>query len=221
MIPIPEQELQAGVRSLGNRAFSTYDLILVFQQMYPVTWQSLEDEYGKGGAGAGRHYSAYSRIAHALNKLSKTEYITKLDYRPSPTGYGNSIIRYWAFTTSEQDYPDEIQNPDAVTEGSKTTVVVNKYERNSGARYKCIKKWGVNCVVCNFNFENIYGDRGAGFIHVHHLVPLSEVGEEYQLDPIKDLRPVCPNCHAMLHRTIPAISVEQLIDLLKQSSKPE
>ncbi len=160
MVPIPEEELQTGVRSLGNRAFSTYDLILVFQQMYPVTWQSLEDEYGKGGAGAGRHYSAYSRIAQALNKLSKTEYITKLDYRPSPAGYGHPLIRYWAFTT--------------------------------GARYKCIKKWGVNCVVCNFNFENIYGDRGAGFIHVHHLVPLSEVGEEYQLDPHQRFAPSLP-----------------------------
>ena len=75
MVPIPEEELQTGVRSLGNRAFSTYDLILVFQQMYPVTWQSLEDEYGKGGAGAGRHYSAYRRLNLALITRSTTKCI--------------------------------------------------------------------------------------------------------------------------------------------------
>ena len=216
MISIPEEELQTVARSLGNRAFSTYDFILKFQKTYPDSWQLLENHYGKGGAGAGQHYSAYSRVAQALNKLSKTEYIAKLEYRSSPNGWGHPLIRYWAFTTSDQEYPDEIQQPETVAEGAKKTVVVNKYERNPNARLKCINKWGVSCAVCNFNFEEIYGNRGAGYIHVHHLIPLSEIGGEYQLDPIKDLRPVCPNCHAMLHKTVPAISIEQLKILLKK-----
>ena len=39
----------------------------------------------------------------------------------------------------------------------------------------------------------------AGFIHVHHLRPLSEIRGEYMVDPVADLCPVCPNCHAVIH----------------------
>lgn len=45
-------------------------------------------------------------------------------------------------------------------------------------------------------FTDMYGDIGKDFIHVHHLL----IGEEYVVDHIKDLRPVCPNCHAMLDK---------------------
>ena len=54
--------------------------------------------------------------------------------------------------------------------------------------------------ICGFDFEKTYGEIGKGFIHVHHIVPVSEIGESYRVDYEKDLIPVCPNCHAMLHR---------------------
>ena len=60
----------------------------------------------------------------------------------------------------------------------------------------------------------IYGDIAEGFIHVHHLVPLSAIKEDYQLDPVNDLLPVCPNCHAMLHRRKPPFTPEQLKALM-------
>lgn len=49
------------------------------------------------------------------------------------------------------------------------------------------------------NFEKFYGKLGKHFIHVHHIIPLKDINEEYIVNPIKDLIPVCPNCHAMLH----------------------
>jgi 5-methylcytosine-specific restriction protein A len=55
---------------------------------------------------------------------------------------------------------------------------------------------------------------GAGFIQVHHTVPLSSIGTEYVIDPIRDLIPVCPNCHAMLHRKTPPFSIAELRGLL-------
>ena len=72
------------------------------------------------------------------------------------------------------------------------------------ARKKCIEHYGAKCAVsnCGFDFEKLYGDIGKGFIHVHHLTQLSDIGQGYEVDPIKDLRPVCPNCHAMLHQKI-------------------
>ena len=79
-------------------------------------------------------------------------------------------------------------------------MVVNSYERNREAREICIAAHGCRCSVCGMDFEQMYGDIGRGFIHVHHIVPISTIGAEYKLDPVKDLVPVCPNCHAMLHR---------------------
>ncbi|KLI82901.1 restriction endonuclease [Vibrio parahaemolyticus] len=119
-------------------------------------------------------------------------------------------MRYWAENKNFHDFPDEIDESTTISEGAKKTVTVNKYERNRAARTLCIEKYGVSCFVCDFNFEEKYGSLGAGFIHVHHLKPLGEIGEEYQLDPVRDLRPVCPNCHAMLHRHKPAIPIEEL-----------
>lgn len=118
--------------------------------------------------------------------------------------------------TGEQPYAEEIipANGVALTEGAKRTVTVNTYERNSRARSMCIAHWGCLCVVCNFDFQKIYGDIGSGFIHVHHLIPVSEIGKSYHVDPINDLRPICPNCHSMLHTSDPPLDMEQLKKLL-------
>ena len=110
-------------------------------------------------------------------------------------------------------YPDDLE-PTGYVEGSQKTIIVNAYERNSEARVKCIAHWGTNCAVCNFHFMLFYGELGRSYIHVHHLKPLTEIREEYEVDPIKDLRPVCPNCHSMLHRKRPALSIEELRSLV-------
>ncbi|RPA27848.1 HNH endonuclease [Shewanella frigidimarina] len=74
----------------------------------------------------------------------------------------------------------------------------------------CIAHFGVTCQVCDFDFEKTYGEIGKGFIHVHHKIDLATIGENYQVDPINDLIPVCPNCHAMLHTEKPAMSIDKL-----------
>jgi HNH endonuclease len=96
------------------------------------------------------------------------------------------------------------------TEGTPQSVLVDIYERNSLARKACIEHYGAQCQVCGFDFGKTYGKIGEGFIHVHHVRPLSEVGEQYQVHPVVDLRPVCPNCHAMLHRKDPPLLINQL-----------
>lgn len=106
-------------------------------------------------------------------------------------------------------FPDEIPNPKEIFEGAKKLVTVNSYERNAKARQKCIEHYGSVCSVCDFDFERAYGERGKDFIHVHHLVQLSSIGKAYQVNPVEDLRPVCPNCHAMLHRD-PLFTIDQL-----------
>src|SRR5262249_48094101 len=84
------------------------------------------------------------------------------------------------------------------------------------ARTQCIEHYGTNCSVCEFNFGAVYGPIAAGLIHVHHLRPLSEVGGEYVVNPIADLRPVCPNCHAVMHRHSPPYSIEEVRGFMHQ-----
>jgi len=101
-------------------------------------------------------------------------------------------------------------------EGNIQEVLCNQYERDPQARKKCVAYYGTKCCVCSFDFSQVFGDLGEGFIHVHHLRPLSEIKEEYQVDPINDLRPICPNCHAMIHRKSPPFTIEELQDILRQ-----
>jgi 5-methylcytosine-specific restriction enzyme A len=108
----------------------------------------------------------------------------------------------------------EVIDSQRYPEGATQRITVTIYERNREARGICIRHYGLDCMVCGFNFQQTYGEVGATFIHVHHLKPLSEIGREYTLDPIQDLQPVCPNCHAMLHRKTPPYSIEELRELL-------
>jgi 5-methylcytosine-specific restriction protein A len=89
-------------------------------------------------------------------------------------------------------------------------ILVNRYERNAKARQACLAHYGHTCFGCGFNFQQFYGSLAAGYIHVHHLRPLSQLKARYQVDPIQDLRPVCANCHAVLHLRTPPYSIEEL-----------
>ncbi|EAS40754.1 HNH endonuclease [Photobacterium profundum] len=114
-------------------------------------------------------------------------------------------------------YPDEIDEK-SFPEGMAKKVVINSFERNKTARNSCIEEYGLSCSVCEFNFEKAYGELGTGFIHVHHVVDISSIGYAYQVDPKKDLVPVCPNCHAMLHKRKPAFTVQELKAHLTRTS---
>lgn len=112
---------------------------------------------------------------------------------------------------SEEITPDSGEH----WEGSVSTVMVNKYERSSSARKKCLEHWGYGCAVCGRTMEEMYGPEGAGRIHVHHLTPISEIGKEYQVDPINDLLPVCPNCHAAIHFGMKHRTIEEVKAMIR------
>lgn len=105
------------------------------------------------------------------------------------------------------DYPED---DDKLYEGALVKVMANKYERNQKARKECVAKKGYKCLVCGCDFEKAYGEIGKGFIHVHHVVPISSIGQEYELNVDTDLVPVCPNCHYMMHRKDPPYTVEEM-----------
>ena len=117
-------------------------------------------------------------------------------------------IELW--TTEEEALPD-----DAFIEGGRTAVLVNAYERSAAARQACIDHHGAKCAICDFDFADRYGPQLEGFIHVHHVVPLHMLSEEHVVDPINDLRPVCPNCHAVIHSRNPEFSMAAVQALLR------
>ena len=106
-------------------------------------------------------------------------------------------------------------------EGLARRIQTTIYERDPTARQECIDYYGARCTICDLSFEDRYGPMGAGYIHVHHLVPISGWGEEYEVDPVGDLRPVCPNCHAMVHQRNPPYSVEYVEAALKAPRRPD
>ncbi len=114
-------------------------------------------------------------------------------------------------------FPEVIETESEIFEGLRKTSIVNKYERSSIARAKCIEFYGATCSVCDIDFKERYGKLGSGFIHVHHIVPISNINREYKINYKTDLRPVCPNCHAMLHRKFnnAYLSIEELRKVLK------
>lgn len=112
--------------------------------------------------------------------------------------------------------PEEVKEEpgEQIIEGAKKTITVNSYERDPKAKKICkdyyMKLYGhISCQVCGFDFGKEYGPEYANKIHVHHIVPVSEIGEEYVVNPINDLIPVCPNCHMILH-VGEGISVDEL-----------
>ena len=115
-------------------------------------------------------------------------------------------------------YPDEDPLAEHL-EGATKQVTINAIERNADARKKCIEYYGAVCHACEFDFSSKYGSElGAGFIHVHHILDIALIGKEYKVDPILDLRPLCPNCHAMVHRTKPAMHPDILKTVINKNT---
>lgn len=114
-------------------------------------------------------------------------------------------------------FAEEIQEGETFSEGGVTRIPVNRYERDNKARQRCIEKHGSVCAVCGFNFSMVYGDVMRGFIHVHHVKPLCDIGKDYQVNPVTDLIPVCPNCHAVIHSRHPPLALEDVQELRRKN----
>lgn len=137
--------------------------------------------------------------------------ITKNGYgKTTDVSAQNQIdILYWN-QKDDSTVAGEVSEIENYIEGSVKKVFINQYERNPKARQACIEYYGSLCQICSFDFSEKYGVYGEGYIEVHHIKPLSEIKESYVLDPVKDLIPVCSNCHSILHRGKNPIAVEEL-----------
>jgi 5-methylcytosine-specific restriction protein A len=103
-------------------------------------------------------------------------------------------------------------------EGARVTVQANRYELDRRNRAAAIAIHGCICAACGADFGARYGAIASGFIEVHHLTPVSQLGANYVIDPAKDLVPLCPNCHCVAHRRDPPYSTDELRTLIAQAA---
>lgn len=164
-------------------------------------------------------------IERADNDMLELEQLKAHGLKAAPQGpiklsddLTNYINHYLDDYAIEEVFPEEVAP--ALEEGFRREVTVNRYERSSVARKKCIQHHGTSCKVCDLNFEEMYGEMGRGFIHVHHLTPLHEINATYKVNYIEDLIPVCPNCHAMLHKKVDGqlLTVDQLKEKIQENA---
>jgi hypothetical protein len=154
------------------------------------------------------------RIIEATDRLPRSDQLIMVT---------EELLRADHLQASGEEFglPEEIPSGSVYNEGAVRRVDVNRYERDPGARAACIQHYGTDCFICGFSFGAVYGPLAEGFIHVHHLKPLSEIGEEYVVDPIADLRPVCPNCHAFIHLAGQLRSMEEVKQLVATGKRAE
>ncbi|MBV7481251.1 HNH endonuclease [Pseudomonas sp. PDM31] len=129
----------------------------------------------------------------------------------------HAVLKSEKFDDLDQvDSAQEFETKVIGTEGKKIVYYGVRYERSPKLRSQAIAIHGLQCKACDFDFEKAYGAHAKGFIHVHHLKPISEFEEDQVVDPATDLITLCANCHSVVHRRPQQLlSVEQLKGLLK------
>lgn len=151
----------------------------------------------------------YFNIDNTFKNFNQSTRKTDLIHLKKVLNLISSKIKNFEYSDNTM-LPEEIEEDKCIPEGAKKQVTVNAYERSKEAREKCIEHYKkinngkIKCEICEFEFSDAYGEKFKDKIHIHHIIELSEIGEEYIVNPIDDLLPVCPNCHMILHSRRPA-----------------
>lgn len=212
LIFIPDNYSRDIIRSLGR----TKEGIIIFRALIrKITGSSGKTELNVNNTPVDPEHLNFNEetwISFSLKIYFFTDDSINSGFQKSETYIFNRICEFTELLISL--LPLEEQNDVRITacypEGEVIHHLVKKYERSRLNRTACIAIHGCQCRICGFNFSEKYGPLGDGFIHVHHITPVSEISPGYRVNPESDLIPVCPNCHAMLHRTDPPLSPEVL-----------
>jgi 5-methylcytosine-specific restriction protein A len=110
-------------------------------------------------------------------------------------------------------------DPKRVPAGEWKTFTGNSYERSPEARATCLHYYGYRCQGCGYKMSELYGEVAERIIHVHHLKPVSKLPPGYEIDPINELVPLCPNCHTVVHARKQPLTIKQLKRTLMTARK--
>jgi len=125
-----------------------------------------------------------------------------------------SLLNGYKYVITDTHLLEELPDGIEYQEGSVQQIKVNRYERDPKARADCLSHYGYVCQVCSIKLSDVYGAIAKDLIHMHHIKPISKIGESYRVDPVSDLIPVCPNCHAIIHLKDPPYYPHEVIAML-------
>jgi 5-methylcytosine-specific restriction protein A len=149
--------------------------------------------------------------------LTKSYYSEDLEFQTLTTAALDFMCIILFLIIDDTEWTVEIE--DGEEEGASYFSIVKKYERSRYNRALCLKYYGFTCKGCGDKLEQKYGPIGSDVIHVHHIVPISQMGSSYKLNPIKDLIPLCPNCHNIVHKQNPPLEILELQKLTSYQSQ--
>ncbi|MCB0180641.1 MAG: HNH endonuclease [Anaerolineae bacterium] len=134
----------------------------------------------------------------------------------------NKSRKYWRLNIAGSDFINNTNSTEGFPEGKLVERKHKARERSPALIAKAKNAFLKDndhffCSVCGFDFEEKYGERGSGFIEAHHTIPVSDM-EPGQATRVEDIALICSNCHRMLHRTRPWLSIGMLKELLKNET---
>lgn len=188
---------------------------------YALIVAIIKDDSGEIGDAIGwkrLYYNTPWKNIILLDNLTK-EKVSEEFLKKVEEEYEHLGNNFYRLPDVESFIPEEVYEADKLPEGARRQITINAYERNPKARKRCINYYGTKCLICGFDFNEFYGPIGKDYILVHHLIPLSEINEKYDVDPIKDLRPVCANCHAIIHRKNPPYLIQEIKQIIASAKK--
>lgn len=196
------------LKQFGDEPFSTYDFISEYRALFPRDWEQMQSQYGEGGHGAGRYHTVNTYVAQQLGAAARQGYISRLDYRPAPDGWGNAVIRYWSVGGSDKKETGTSDKAPAIDEefreGSVRLRTHLRRERHwrlaKLKREAFLREHGkLICERCGLDPEGIYGSPiGSSAIEVHHVNPIAEMKPNTKVE-LSDLQCLCANCHRVAH----------------------
>ena len=200
------QRLRALTNKLGNELTETY-------RNPNGVYMKLMNLHGFNEHHSGKGLKAGSKLDEEVFK----EYADNRKHLAKVAAAINS------WTLSDIDI-EETERTDEVTEAEEGRLLTRVHRSRERDRKIVEKKKAavlhdtghLACECCGFDFQLTYGEVGAGFIECHHIRPVSEMkpGDKTSLD---DLSLVCSNCHKMIHRKRPWLSVNELSAILKMN----
>lgn len=150
--------------------------------------------------------------------LSAAHWSTQMSGIQIPESVASAVEALWINRTSKNNAQgrEEFEDESETMRHHASRVYVNRYERSSRARALCLAHHGLKCACCDTLLADIYGREAAELIHVHHLTQLASIPEGAAIDPVHDLRPVCPNCHCVIHTRQPPFTIEEMRTMITE-----
>ena len=152
-----------------------------------------------------RYFSLTDKgLKYVENNLAFLQYLFKNSFE-----YDSAIeLSSKVFTSKKTKKVLIYDEDDIITEGKVSTKTAIVKERSQKLRRAAIEHYTADgkilCSVCGFDFKEIYGDLGDGYIQMHHENPIYQYAddglESYISEAVKNMKPLCANCHCMIHR---------------------